>query len=468
MAKADIGIVGMSTMGSNLALNVERNGYVVAVFNRTAQRTKQFVDTRARDKNIMPAYSLEEFVELLKVPKRILLMVKAGKPVDDFIQKLVPLLEKGSIIIDGGNSHYMDTERRCKLLEDKGIRFLGAGISGGEKGALYGPSIMVGGSHEAYDEIAELLDVISARTEDGSCCAYLGKGGAGHFVKMTHNGIEYAIMQIISEAYDLLRTVAGMEVSEIQQIFEQWNEGRLNSFLMEITAKLLRKIDDETGKPLVELILDKAGSKGTGKWTVQSALDLGVAVPSIVASVNARILSDYKEQRVKLVKKYGEFLRKIGVDRYIFRNVLEEAVYVAALVAYAQGLHLISVASVNFGYNTNISEVVRIWKGGCIIRSTVLNLLRKAYLSDPTLEHLFFYPEFMNEVKKGVDSLKDVIITAVNAGIPLPVMGETLFYIYSLLRERLPANVIQAQRDFFGAHTFQRVDKEGIFHEEWE
>ncbi|MCD6420699.1 MAG: NADP-dependent phosphogluconate dehydrogenase, partial [Synergistetes bacterium] len=348
MAKADIGIVGMSTMGSNLALNVERNGYVVAVFNRTAQRTKQFVDTRARDKNIMPAYSLEGFVELLKVPKRILLMVKAGKPVDDFIQKLVPLLGKGSIIIDGGNSHYMDTERRCKLLEDKGIRFLGAGISGGEKGALYGPSIMVGGSHEAYDEIAELLNVISARTEDGSCCAYLGKGGAGHFVKMTHNGIEYAIMQIISEAYDLLRTVADIEISEIQQIFEQWNEGRLNSFLMEITAKLLRKIDDETGKPLVELILDKAGSKGTGKWTVQSALDLGVAVPSIAASVNARILSDYKEQRVKLVKRYGEFLRKVGVDRYIFRNVLEEAVYVAALVAYAQGLHLISVASVDF------------------------------------------------------------------------------------------------------------------------
>ncbi len=468
MANGDIGVVGMSTMGSNLALNMERNGYTVVVFNRTSQKTKQFVETRARGKNIIPAYSLEEFVEHLREPKKILLMVKAGKPVDDFIQMLLPLLPEGSVIIDGGNSHYLDTERRESFLRSKGMFFLGTGISGGEKGALYGPSIMVGGMREAYDEVGELLTSISALTDDGRCCAYLGRGGAGHFVKMVHNGIEYAIMQVISEAYDLLKTAAGMDVSEIRQIFEEWNRGRLSSFLVEITAKLLRKVDVEKKEPLVDLILDKAGSKGTGKWTVQSALDLGVAVPSISAAVNARILSDYKKQRVELVRKYGELLRKVSMENYIFRNVLEEAVYVSILLAYAQGLHLISVASAEFGYNIEISEVVRIWKGGCIIRSAMLNLLKKAYLSDPSLEHLFFYPEFMREVKSGIDSLRDVVVTGVRAGIPLPAMSESLLYTYTFLRERLPANIIQAQRDFFGAHTFQRIDKEGIFHEEWE
>ena len=467
MQKADIGVIGMAVMGQNLALNMEDKGYTVSVYNRTAQRTEDFVKERCRDKTIIPTYTLEDFVNSLRRPAKILLMVKAGQPTDEFIDKLMPLLEEQAIIIDGGNSYFRDTERRRQRVEEKGIYYLGTGISGGESGALHGPSIMPGGDYEAYQQIEEIFTKIAAQTEDGPCCAFLGPSSAGHFVKMVHNGIEYAVMEILAECYQALRIGLGLQVEEIQRIFSEWNKGELNSYLLEITTHILEKIDQETKNPLVEVILDKAEQKGTGKWTSQAALDLGVSVPTISAAVDARIISSYKDDRVKMAKKLGESLPKCLGERKEFLFQLPSAYYAAVLVSYVQGLHLLKVASAEFNYGLNLSEVARIWKGGCIIRAKLLNIIKDIYLRNPDLPHLFFSDTLANIIRPKIESLRMILIEIRKLGIPAPALNAAMDYFESCRSSVVPANLIQAQRDYFGAHTYQRIDKEGSFHTQW-
>ncbi len=466
---ANIGVIGMAVMGSNLALNIESRGYTVAVYNRTAKRTEDFVRERGQGRKIVPTYSLSEFVEALERPRKIILMVKAGEPTDKMIEALLPLLDKGDIIIDGGNAHYMDTERRIKKVHEYGLRYIGMGISGGESGALHGPSLMAGGDEDAYHEVEEILLKIAAKTDDGPCVAYLGRGSAGHFVKMTHNGIEYAIMEAIAEIYDIMKEGLKMEIPEIQKIFREWNKGRLNSYLVEITGNLLGVKDRETGHYMIEVILDKAKSKGTGKWTTQAALDLGVPTPSIGEAVFARILSAYKDERVNVSRMLGTKQMGISaVDGTEFLDILEAGLFTAMLIIYAQGLHLLYVASAEYEYGLNLSEVCRIWKGGCIIRARILNDLKEIYLEEKALSHLFLSKRFIQMIGDGIPSLRETILRAKEAEIPLPVISSALNYLDGMKREKLPANIIQAQRDYFGAHTFERRDREGVFHVEWE
>ena len=465
LEKCDIGVVGMAVMGQNLALNIESKGYKVAVYNRDHDKTKKFIKERASNKNILGTYTYEELAKSLNRPRKIMLMVKAGKPVDDVIEQLLPNLEKGDIIIDGGNSHYKDTNRRFKYLQEKGIRFLGTGISGGEYGALHGPSIMPGGDKFAYEEMKDIFEAIAAKTEDGPCVAYLGPSSSGHYVKMVHNGIEYAIMELISEAYDIMRKVFRLSADEMHEIFKKWNDEH-KSYLMEITYKILEWKDEETGKPLVDVILDSAQQKGTGKWSVQDALDLNISIPTINAAVNARTLSAIKHERLEIGNIFDTPVNNSLNNDFI--NSVRDALYIATVIAYAEGMKLLQVASSEYGYGLDLSEVARIWEDGCIIRSALLKPIQKSFKSKPNLVNLIISEEFRKDFENRIPKLREVVSEIKKIGIPIPAFASALDYFDGLRSKELPANLIQAQRDFFGAHTYQRKDKEGIFHTEWQ
>ncbi len=455
-------------MGENLALNVERNGFSVAVYNRTSEKTEAFMANRAQDKNIKPTYSIEEFVSSLERPRRILIMVKAGKPVDAVIDQLKPLLEPGDMIIDGGNSLYEDTDRRVADLEAAQLQFIGMGVSGGEEGALNGPSLMPGGSRGAYETIEPIVQKIAAQVDDGPCVTYIGPKGAGHYVKMVHNGIEYGDMQLIAEAYDLLKNAAGLDHKQLHQVFAEWNQtDELNSFLIEITANIFTHIDPDTQLPLVDVILDQAGQKGTGRWTVQSALELGVSIPTITAAVNARIMSAIKGERVAASKMLSGPTGKYDGDMSGFVNKVRDALYCSKICSYAQGMALMGKASQEFGYDLNLSEIARIWKGGCIIRAGFLDKIKAAFKEDPALPNLLLAPEFRQTILDRQEAWREVLAVAARLGIPVPAFSASLDYFDSYRRDRLPQNLTQAQRDYFGAHTFERTDKPGTFHAEW-
>jgi len=467
MANCDFGLIGMGTMGQNLALNIEHHGFSVAVYNRTAARTREFMERRAAGKNIVAGYTIEEFVGLLKTPRKIMMMVKAGPPVDAVIEQLKPHLEPGDIIIDGGNSFFGDTERREKDLAALGIHFIGTGISGGEYGALHGPSIMPGGPREAYELVEPIFKAIAAKVNGDPCVTYIGPRGAGHYVKMVHNGIEYGDMQLIAESYDLLSRGAGLSAAELHQIFADWNRGELSSYLIKITADIFAKVDEETGKPLVDVILDEAKQKGTGKWTSQNALDLGVPTPTTNVAVIARIISAYKEERVRASKVLSGPSPKYEGDRERLIRALRAALYAAKICSYAQGFALLRAASTEYKYNLPLAEIARIWRGGCIIRAQFLDKIRAAFERDPDLPNLLLDPEFAEAVQSRQDEWRFVVQTAVGLGIPCPAFAVSLAYYDAYRSERLPANLIQAQRDYFGAHTYRRIDKEGSFHTEW-
>jgi 6-phosphogluconate dehydrogenase len=465
----DIGLIGLGVMGKSLILNIENKGYSVSAYNYTPNETRDLMKNEAKGKNISAFYELESFVNSIKKPRRIFLMITAGKPVDSMIQKLVPLLDKGDIIMDGGNSYFHDTTRRYNELKEKGIRYLGVGVSGGESGALNGPSIMPGGAKEAYDLVKDILLKIAAKTEAGPCCTYIGNGSAGHFVKMIHNGIEYGIMQAISEVYDIMRKSLRLSSQEIGDIFETWNSEELNSFLMEISYKVMRRNDEETSKPLVECILDKAGQKGTGKWTAETSLDLGIPTPSLTAAVEERVISFFKENRANLsrmiVKKYSEVL----CEKEKIINELKDSLLFSNFILFSQGLWLMAEASNVYNYDINISEVLKIWKGGCIIRCKMLDYFREIIDEDNKNVNLLNSQRALNFLIEKLDSIKNTTNMAKDFYIPAIVHNTSLDYFYSMVEEKLPANLIQAQRDFFGAHTYERIDKEGVFHtKDWE
>lgn len=465
--KADVGLIGLAVMGENLVLNIESRGFTVAVFNRTVSKVDDFISNRAKGKNIIGTHSIEEFVSVIKRPRKIILLVKAGQPVDDMIQQLLPHLEEGDIIFDGGNSFFKDTERREAELAKRGIHFIGSGISGGEEGALRGPSIMPGGPKEAYDAFEPILTKIAAKTEDGPCVTYVGPRGAGHFVKMVHNGIEYGDMELIAETYNMLKNLGGFSPNEMADIFNRWNEGVLSSYLIEITGRVLSYNDPETGKPLVELILDTAGQKGTGRWTSQTALEFGVPIPTIDAAVFARTISSYKEARVRASKILtGPSPKKVSNTEELL-DLIHDALYASKIISYAQGFALIRTVSKELGYNINYAELARIWKGGCIIRAQLLDKIKQAFIENPDLENLLLYPYFTEIVKKAESKCRKLICIAKENGLPIPAFSNSLDYYDAYRAERLPANLIQAQRDYFGAHTYQRIDKEGIFHTDW-
>ena len=455
-------------MGENLALNVERNGFPIAVYNRSREKTDTFMATRAQGKQVKATYSLPEFVAALERPRKILIMVKAGAPVDAVIQELKPLLDPGDVIIDGGNSLYEDTARRTEELEGTGLTFIGMGVSGGEEGALNGPSLMPGGTKTAYTNLEPILTKIAAQVDDGPCVTYIGQGGAGHYVKMVHNGIEYGDMQLIAEAYDLLKNVAGLNHQQLHEVFTAWNQTEeLNSFLIEITADIFSYIDPETQQPLVELILDRAGQKGTGRWTVQSALELGVAIPTIIAAVNARIISSIKDERVAASALLTGVEGKFSGDVATFVNQVRDALYCSKICSYAQGMALLNTASTVYSYDLNLSEISRIWKGGCIIRAGFLNKIKSAFKEDPKLPNLLLAPEFRQTILDRQSAWREVIAQAAKLGVPVPAFSASLDYFDSYRRASLPQNLTQAQRDYFGAHTYERVDKPGSFHTEW-
>ena len=469
MSKQQIGVVGMAVMGKNLALNIESRGYSVALFNRTGAKTTAVVEEHP-DKNFKATYTIEEFVESIEKPRRILLMVKAGPATDATIQELLPHLDKGDILIDGGNTFFKDTMRRNEELANSGINFIGTGVSGGEEGALKGPSIMPGGQKEAYALVAPILEQISAKAEDGApCVTYIGPNGAGHYVKMVHNGIEYGDMQLIAESYDLMKNILNLSVEEMADIFKEWNQGELDSYLIEITADILTRKDDEgTGKPVVDVILDAAGNKGTGKWTSQSALDLGVPLPLITESVFARYISAYKEERVqasKILSRTNDF--EFSGDKKELVEKIREALYFSKIMSYAQGFAQLRVASKEFDWDLPFGEIAKIWRAGCIIRARFLQKITDAYDKNPEIENLLLDDYFVEITKKYQQSVRDVVALAVQAGVPVPTFSSAIAYFDSYRAERLPANIIQAQRDYFGAHTYERVDKEGIFHYSW-
>ncbi len=469
MSKQQIGVVGMAVMGKNLSLNIESRGYSVALFNRTGAKTTAVVEEHP-DKNFKATYTIEEFVESIEKPRRILLMVKAGPATDATIQELLPHLDKGDILIDGGNTFFKDTMRRNEELANSGINFIGTGVSGGEEGALKGPSIMPGGQKEAYELVAPILEQISAKAEDGApCVTYIGPNGAGHYVKMVHNGIEYGDMQLIAESYDLMKNILDLSVEEMADIFKEWNQGELDSYLIEITADILTRKDDEgTGKPVVDVILDAAGNKGTGKWTSQSALDLGVPLPLITESVFARYISAYKEERVqasKILSRTNDF--EFTGDKKELVEKIREALYFSKIMSYAQGFAQLRVASKEFDWDLPFGEIAKIWRAGCIIRARFLQKITDAYDKNPEIENLLLDDYFVEITKKYQQSVRDVVALAVQAGVPVPTFSSAIAYFDSYRAERLPANIIQAQRDYFGAHTYERVDKEGIFHYSW-
>ena len=470
MTKRTFGVIGLAVMGENLALNVESRGFPIAVYNRTAAKTETFMAERAKGGDVKAAYSLEEFVQTLERPRKILVMVKAGKPVDAVIEQLKPLLEKGDMIIDGGNSLYQDTERRTKDLEATGLGFVGMGVSGGEEGALHGPSLMPGGTKAAYQELESILTKIAAQVNDGPCVTYIGPGGAGHYVKMVHNGIEYGDMQLIAEAYDLLKHSLNLNHQQLHEVFARWNStDELNSFLIEITADIFKYIDKETNLPLVDLILDSAGQKGTGRWTVVSSLELGVPIPTMYAAVNARVMSSYKDERVAASKELTSSTGKYDGDPQTFINKVRDALYCSKMCSYAQGMALLSKASAEFGYNLDLAETARIWKGGCIIRAGFLDKIKSAFRENPSLPNLLLAPEFKQTILDRQAAWREVLMVSNNLGIPVPAFSASLDYFDSYRRDRLPQNLTQAQRDYFGAHTYERTDKPRgeFFHTEW-
>jgi 6-phosphogluconate dehydrogenase len=470
MTKRTFGVIGLAVMGENLALNVESRGFPIAVYNRTSAKTEQFMAERAKGKDVKAAYSLQEFVQILERPRKLLVMVKAGNPVDAVIEELKPLLEEGDMIIDGGNSLYDDTERRTKDLESTGLGFVGMGVSGGEEGALNGPSLMPGGTESAYKELEPILVKIAAQVDDGPCVTYIGPRGSGHYVKMVHNGIEYGDMQLIAEAYDILRNALGLNHQQLHEVFAEWNTtDELNSFLIEITADIFKYIDPETNQPLVDLILDSAGQKGTGRWTVVSSLELGVPIPTMYAAVNARVMSAYKDERIAASKQLVGPAGKYDGDTKAFINKVRDALYCSKMCSYAQGMALLSKASSEYKYNLNLPEIARIWKGGCIIRAGFLDKIKSAFRDNPELPNLLLAPEFKQSILDRQDSWRDVLSTANKLGIPVPAFSSSLDYFDSYRRDRLPQNLTQAQRDYFGAHTYERIDKprEQFFHTEW-
>jgi 6-phosphogluconate dehydrogenase len=467
MASYSFGLIGLAVMGQNLVLNVERNGFSVAVYNRTLGRTREFMAKRAAGKRIAPAYSIEEFVGLLERPRRIMLMVKAGPPVDAVLAQLKPYLEPGDLVIDGGNSFFKDTERRGGELAEMGILYIGTGVSGGEYGALHGPSIMPGGPEEAYRLIEPIFTAIAAKVDGEPCVTYIGPRGAGHYVKMVHNGIEYGNMQLIAETYDLLHRGAGLSAAELHEVFAEWNRGELSSYLIEITADIFAQIDEETGRPLVDLILDEAKQKGTGKWTSQNALDLGVPTPTINAAVTARIISAYKAERVAASKVLSGPSPVLEVDPGEVVRTLRDALYAAEICSYAQGFALLRAANQEYDYNLDLAAIARIWRGGCIIRARLLNDIRTTFERNPDLPNLLVDPTFGEVVQERQGALRQVVQWAAARGIPTPAFSASLAYYDAYRTARLPANLIQAQRDYFGAHTYRRIDKEGVFHTEW-
>jgi len=469
MSKADIGLVGLAVMGENLVLNMESHGYTVAVYNRTVGKVDNFVNGRGKGKNVIGVHTLEELAANLKAPRKVMLMVKAGKPVDDFIELLIPHLEKGDIIIDGGNSHFPDSIRRTKYLEDKGLLFIGTGVSGGEEGALKGPSIMPGGSIAAWSHVKDIFQSISAKVADGTpCCDWVGENGAGHFVKMVHNGIEYGDMQLICEAYQIMKDLLGMNADEMHEVFKEWNEGELESYLIEITRDILA-FKDEDGQPLVDKILDTAGQKGTGKWTVVASLDTGTPLTLIGEAVYARALSALKNDRVEASKVLSGPTPKFVGDKKQFIEDIRKAVYASKLVSYAQGYVLMRYAAQEYGWNLNNGGIALMWRGGCIIRSAFLGKIKEAFDKNPNLTNLLLDPFFAEKILDAQVSWRKVISTAVENGIWIPVLSTALNYFDGFRNGRLPANLLQAQRDYFGAHTYERVDKPRgeFFHTNW-
>lgn len=468
MSKQAIGVVGMAVMGRNLALNIESRGHAVSIYNRSREKTDEVV-AEYPDAKLVPTFSPQEFVDSLEKPRRILLMVKAGKPTDDTIATLKPLLDKGDILIDGGNTLFTDTMRRAEELAEAGLHFIGTGVSGGEEGALKGPSIMPGGPRDAYDLVAPILNEIAARAPDGEpCVAYMGPNGAGHYVKMVHNGIEYGDMQLIAESYAVLKHVLGLSNSELARVYREWNAGELDSYLIEITAQIFGKQDADTGKELVDVILDRAAQKGTGKWTSQSALDLGVPLPLITESVFARVLSSLKDERVAASKQLnGPTTEAFSGDRDAFIESVRRALYLSKIVSYAQGFAQLRAASSEYDWNLDYGTIAKIWRGGCIIRARFLQDITSAFDKEPKLANLLLAPTFAKVAEAYQAALRDVLTTAINAGVPVPCFASAVAYYDSYRTERLPANLIQAQRDLFGAHTFERVDREGSFHADW-
>lgn len=469
MGKADIGLIGLAVMGENLVMNMESKGFAVAVYNRTTQKVTNFIEGRAKGKNIIGTFSIKELADSLKKPRKVMLMVKAGKPVDDFIDMLVPYLEKGDIIIDGGNSHFPDTIRRAKHVEEKGLLYIGTGISGGEEGAFNGPSLMPGGSPDAWPHVKPILQAIAARVEDGSpCCDWVGENGAGHFVKMVHNGIEYGDMQLICESYQLMKDLLGMSADEMHEVFKEWNEGELDSYLVEITRDILA-YKDEDGKPLVEKILDTAGQKGTGKWTGIAALDEGVPLTLIGEAVFARCLSAIKEERVEASKVLSGPTPEFEGDKKAFVNDIRKALYASKIVSYAQGYTLLRVAAKTYGWNLNYGGIALMWRGGCIIRSIFLGKIKEAFDKNPGLTNILLDPFFKETVIAAQDSWRRVVSVAMLNGIPIPALTSALNYFDGYRCERLPANLLQAQRDYFGAHTYERIDRPRgeFFHTNW-
>ena len=470
MTKAHFGLVGLGVMGENLVLNAERNGFSSVVYNRTYQKTEDFLLGRGVNKSIQGAKDLQEFVSKLERPRRVLMMVKAGAATDAVINQISPFLEEGDLLIDGGNAQFMDTERRVKELESKSFGYIGMGVSGGAKGALEGPSMMPGGTKTSYDAIESLLNKMAAQVEDGPCVTYIGPGGSGHFVKTVHNGIEYGIEQILAEAYDLMKRVCGMSGDEMASVMGYWNKTEeLSSYLVEITEACLRVKDPDDSSYLVEKIMDKAGQKGTGLWTVVSALELGASVPTIYASLNGRVMSSMKDQR-----NYAETILNGNKPSFVDFGkpsdgmpLLMDAVVLATIASYAQGMDILRLASEEYDYDLDMPSIAQIWKGGCIIRSTLLSRIQDAFKKDPSLTNLIIDKWFTDQVNNRLSGLTQVVSAAANAGIPVPCLSSTLDYLNSFRTSRLPQNLVQAMRDCFGSHTYERVDKAGSFHTEW-
>jgi 6-phosphogluconate dehydrogenase len=465
---AQVGLIGLAVMGQNLALNIERNGFPIAVFNRTGARTKEFIEGPAAGKQFTGAYTLAEFVAAIGRPRKIIIMVKAGDAVDQQIAALKPLLEDGDILIDAGNSLFQDTERRHKELDGSGLNYVGMGVSGGEEGALWGPSIMPGGSPESYAALAPILKPISAKSASGDCVSHIGPRGAGHYVKMVHNGIEYGDMQLIAETYSLMQGAMGLTAPQMAEVFTAWNKRDLDSYLIQITADVLAFTDEETGGPIVDVILDKAGQKGTGRWMCQDALELGTPIPTIDAAVWGRSISSFKDARVHASTILtGPADTTTSIDTAAFEKDLEAALWAAKVSSYAQGLALLQASSAERDYNLNLSEIARIWTGGCIIRAKLLAEIESAYAADPNLPNLMLSADIAPRMNERTQSLRTVIKVARDLGRPVPAMSAALDYFDSYRAARLPANLIQGQRDYFGAHTYQRTDKPGTFHTRW-
>lgn len=468
MCKSQFGLIGLAVMGANLARNMADKGVKTLVYNRTAAKTKKFLEDFGHSPNLDGAFTLKDFVNQLERPRKIILLIKAGQPVDDMLDELIPLLDAGDIIIDGGNSFFKDTQRRSKRMKELGFEYVGMGVSGGEEGALHGPSLMPGCGRQAYDHIRPVLEAISAKAEGEPCVDYIGTDGAGHYVKMVHNGIEYADMQLISEVYTIMRHVLNMSVEDIAEVFDKWNQGRLSSYLIEITASILKKKDVETGKPIVDIILDKAGQKGTGKWTSLSALELGVPTPTMTEAVFARDMSSMKEERVELDKKYNDIrFASDTLDKDSLLADLEKTLYASKICAYAQGFNLIGTAGEVYGWHLNLGHLAKIWRNGCIIRAAFLNVVSDSFDSNPSMKNPLFSDFFASALKEARPGWGRIVSLAAEAGVGIPALSSALAYFDAYHTPVGNANIIQAQRDYFGAHTYERVDKEGHFHTDW-